>query len=182
MSSFEFHSLPTIHVTKFDAMRRQLTAAVRLWFDDGDPIAIHTLLFASHEILHTFFRRRGHNNLLFDNRNVIPAYRKEWAKKLTEAGTFFKHARADPDASMDFNPHLNEMFLLFSIYALREMKETLAPEERAFTHWIFVNRPEILIEWAYDGVPVENIEELRGVSRKQFLEQALSAYRQLGIK
>jgi hypothetical protein len=112
---------------------------------------------------------------LFDNRNVNPAYKKEWAKRLTEAGTFFKHARADPDASIDFNPQINEMFLLFSIFAIREMKERLAPEERAFTHWIFVNRPEILFEWAYDGVPVESIEELRGVSRKQFLKSALSA-------
>jgi hypothetical protein len=99
---------------------------------------------------------------------------------LTEAGTFFKHARADPDASIDFNPHINEMFLLFSIFAIREMKEILSPEELAFTHWIFVNSPEILVERAYDGVPIENIEELRGVSRKQFLENALSAYREIG--
>lgn len=181
MSSFEFHSLPSIHVTKFGAMRRQLTAAVKLWFDDGDPIAIHTLLFASHEILHTIFRIRGHKNLLFDNPNVNPMYQKEWAKKLTAAATFFKHARADPNAVIDFNPQLNEMFLLFSIFALREMKEELAPEERAFTHWTFVNRPEIMIERSYDGIAIETIEELRGVSRKQFLENALSAYREIGI-
>lgn len=108
-------------ITKMDAMRRQVLTAVKLWFDDGDPVAIHTLLFASHEILHTLFRQRGHEHLMFDSPAVRPQYRKEWATALREAGTFFKRARADPTSTLEFNRNLNEMYLLFSIYGLNQM-------------------------------------------------------------
>ena len=32
-----------ITVTKLDAARRQLRTAIRLWFEEGDPVSIHTL-------------------------------------------------------------------------------------------------------------------------------------------
>jgi hypothetical protein len=50
-----------------DAVRRQLCTAIRLWFEDGDPVAIHTLIAASHEVLHTLFRRKGLHGLIFDS-------------------------------------------------------------------------------------------------------------------
>ena len=34
----------TIVVTKLDAARRQLRTAIRLWFQEADPVSIHTLL------------------------------------------------------------------------------------------------------------------------------------------
>jgi len=164
-------------ITKMDAMRRQVLTAVKLWFDDGDPVAIHTLLFASHEILHTLFRQRGHEHLMFDSPAVRPQYRKEWATALREAGTFFKRARADPTSTLEFNRNLNEMYLLFSIYGLNQMGEVIAQEEQAFMHWMFVNRPEVLNEGAYDSYSIEQIEKLRGVSKKEFFHQAVIAYR-----
>jgi len=50
---------PTLHINKLDAAKRQLRAAIRLWFDDGDPVAIHTLAHASHEIIHSLFKKKG---------------------------------------------------------------------------------------------------------------------------
>ena len=32
-----------IRIGKLDAARRQLQAAITLWFNDGDPVAIHYL-------------------------------------------------------------------------------------------------------------------------------------------
>jgi hypothetical protein len=159
-----------------DALRRQLLAAVRMWFSDDDPIAIHTLIYAAHEILHTQFRRRGFKGLLFDSPSIGPEYKEAWSKKLRNSANFFKHARADPDGSIDFDIVSNEMFLLFSIYGLAQIGEALVMEEQAFLRWIFVNRPKILKEGAYDGLLTESIEQLRGLPRSQFLQQYAAAF------
>jgi hypothetical protein len=118
--------------------------------------------------------------VLSDSPKIKPEYRAHWAKLLSSAGKFFKHARADPDATLEFNSQLNEMYLLFSIHGLNQMGETPAPEERAFIHWMFVNRPEILNEGAYNGFSVEQIEELRGVPKGEFLQRTLAAFRLKG--
>jgi hypothetical protein len=55
-----------ITVSKLDAARRQLRAAIRLWFQGEDPVAIHTLISAAHEIVHTLFKRAGLHGLMFD--------------------------------------------------------------------------------------------------------------------
>jgi hypothetical protein len=39
-------------VTKQSAARSQLETAIRLWFYEGDPVAIHTLAVAAHDCLH----------------------------------------------------------------------------------------------------------------------------------
>jgi hypothetical protein len=44
--------IPIIHISKFDAAKRQLETAIRLWFHSGDPVSVHTLAAASHQLLH----------------------------------------------------------------------------------------------------------------------------------
>ena len=41
-----------ISISKLDAACRQLDCAIELWFADGDPVSIHTLACASHQIIH----------------------------------------------------------------------------------------------------------------------------------
>src|SRR4051812_2812006 len=48
-----------IPVSKLDAARRQLQTAVKLWFHDDDPVSIHTLLMAAHEIFRVLNRAQG---------------------------------------------------------------------------------------------------------------------------
>ena len=38
-------------ISKLDAAKRQLEMAIKLYFNDDDPISIHTLASASEEIL-----------------------------------------------------------------------------------------------------------------------------------
>jgi len=137
-------------VTKADAMRRQLDAAIKLWFDDGDAVAIHTLASASHEILHTLFKRRGFKGLLFDSPIIKKENQQRWASELKEHANFFKHARGDIEGKIRFNPRSNDLLLAFMIYGLTLMDEPLNIEELAFMNWIVINRPDVLIEGAYD--------------------------------
>jgi hypothetical protein len=68
--------------------RRQLRTAIRLWFDDGDPVSIHTLAAAAYEILHTLARRKGAEDLLFDAHLIKDEYRSIWVKALRSHAVF----------------------------------------------------------------------------------------------
>ena len=65
-----------ITVTKLDAARRQLRTAIRLWFNDGDLVAIHTLAFAAYEIIHVVSKKRN---------RIKNEYRSAWNKKIKGA-------------------------------------------------------------------------------------------------
>src|ERR1700730_14381745 len=78
---------PKIKITKLDAARRQLRIPIRLWFDDDDPIAIHTLTAAAHDIIHTLFRRKGLKNLLFDSKLIKDNFRAEWVRGMKATQT-----------------------------------------------------------------------------------------------
>ena len=46
-------------VTKLDVVRRQLAAAIGLFFAESDAIAVHTLVAAAHQILVDLGQRKG---------------------------------------------------------------------------------------------------------------------------
>jgi hypothetical protein len=48
-----------ITVKKLDAAKRQLQIAIRPWFEDADPVSIHTLAFAAYEIAHVVSKKRN---------------------------------------------------------------------------------------------------------------------------
>jgi hypothetical protein len=90
----------TILVTKMDAAHRQVNAAIRMWFADDDPVAIHTLVAAAHEVIHTLFKRAGLSGLLFDSPVIKDERRSEVAMAIKAPATFFKHAQRDPDKTL----------------------------------------------------------------------------------
>jgi hypothetical protein len=61
-----------VQVTKMGAVHRQINTAIRMRFSRDDPVAIHTIVAAAHECLHTLFKRAGLSGELFDS----PALKK----------------------------------------------------------------------------------------------------------
>jgi hypothetical protein len=165
---------PKIRITKMEAARRQLRIAIRLWFGDDDPVAIHTLASAAHDILHTLYRRKGMKGLLFDSKEVKDEFRAEWARGIKASANFFKHADRDADGTFEFIPFLNEILLFFSVTALEKMGETLGIEEHALVQWIFISRPEFLYQGAYDTLPTNIIENFRSGGKHEFLKGYLA--------
>jgi hypothetical protein len=160
-----------IKVKKMDAARRQLKTAVRLWFDDSDPVSVHTLALAAYGILHTIPRKRGESGLLFDSFAIKKEMRNDWAKLLREQANFFKHADRDPEGEVSFALFANEVFILFSIMALSKMGEPLELEERAFLGWHSMMRPHLVKEELRNNLPPVAIEQFRGMSGRQFFEE-----------
>jgi hypothetical protein len=154
---------PKIKVTKLDAAKRQLRAAIRLFFDDDDPVAIHTLAAASQEIIHRLYRNKGLDNLLFDSCAIHDEFRAEWARTLKAPATFFKHAKQDADGILEFCPDVNAFFILFSCKALNEMQEPPEVEEFTFMQWFLIHNPHIatINGGLLDSVPVVALHQLR---------------------
>jgi hypothetical protein len=160
-----------LKITKLDAATRQLRTAITLWFADGDPVSIHALTFAAHEVIHTLFRRKGLRGLLFDADVIKDEFRAEFAKILKSHATFFKHAQRDPDGEVEFHPKMNDYLLLFTVNGLKRMDIPQGPEEASYSMWFYLNNPQYFLDYpATKFLPVEILEEIKRVPKGEFFE------------
>jgi len=172
-------ALDRITVTKLDAAKRQLRTAIELWFADGDPVAIHTLAAAAHEIIHTLFRRKGLSGLMFDSPLIRNEYRADFARRTKAVATFFKHAQRDPEGELTFNPAMNEPLLVFTTYGLHLMGEPSEPPEETLMLWFMVHEPTWFERTNALGnlIQIEAFEAFRNASKRQFFELCKLAFR-----
>src|ERR1035437_10407178 len=162
-------------VTKLDAARRQLATAIERWFGDKDEVSIHTLSFASYEVIDAVSKKRGRTqDLLFDAKIVKDEYRKEFKLFVKKSANFFKHADRDPDATIEFHPIFSEMFIIFSIVGLNSVGIASNKYELAFTWWYCLNHPDTLTESGREmlaqQLPVYALTELRSLTKSEFLD------------
>jgi hypothetical protein len=165
-------------VTKMDAARRQLATAVELWFRDKDEVSIHALAFASYEVIDAVSKKRGRTqDLIFDAIVVKDEYRKEFKAFVKKSANFFKHADRDPDATLEFEPELTGMFIVFAIRGLESIGISSNKHELAFAWWLCLNRPEMLTHEGRDlitkRIPVDVLEELRILPKREFFDAFL---------
>lgn len=154
-----------------DAARRQLRTAIELWFNDGDPVSIHTLAHSAHEVIHRLFRNAGHSDLLFDTTYIKDEHRADFAKWLKADVNFFKHATNEhsPAASKEFDPEVNFVFLLMSVLALDAMKEPRGEAENCFMVWCLFRRPQWFPKAVVENMlPSDLVREWRELNRKDF--------------
>jgi hypothetical protein len=161
----------TIQVNKINAVHRQINTAIRMWFADDDPVAIHTLVAAAHELLHTLFKRAGLSGLLFDSPAIKEEFRSDVAKALKAPATFFKHSQRDPDGTITFHPGLNELILIYCISGLNRMNEPNSVETTALGWWLWIHDPRLFLrEAGHQNVPPNVLEYLRRASKHEFLQ------------
>jgi hypothetical protein len=167
-----------LKIGKMEAARRQARAAVEMWFAGGDPVAIHTLVAAAHEILYDLCKSRGLNDQLFDSPAIKPGYRKRWTTILRTYPNFFKHADRDPDDVLEFNPAINEIRLLSCLMTLQSMGEKIVGPELALWVRLGLENPQILSEDIYSkGLAPNDLTALRQMTRSRFLEVHLDMQR-----
>lgn len=164
-----------ITLDKLEAARRQLATAIELWFCGGDPVSAHTLAHAAYEIIHTVAKRRNSNaELLFDALMIKDEFRTQWAVWLKEPGNWFKHARDDPDGTLEFKPILTELFLLFAVRGVDFCKVARTPEEQTFWLWLYYHRSDMLSEEGrklfIDGPGVQHVEAMRSMDKPEFFQ------------
>ena len=165
-----------ITISKLVAAKRQLQTAIRLWFSDGDPVAVHTLAFAAYEIIHVISKKNNpyRPTLIFDSDMIKDEYRSDWNKTIKSTAGFFKHANKDPSGSIDFVPATTVLFLMASLSGLRTMKEEAGREGVAFFYWLCFHQPDwIKMEFRKsleDRISVKGIAEIKSVKKADFLK------------
>jgi len=165
-----------IKISKISAAHRQLRTAIALWFTDGDPVSIHTLAFAAYEIFHTISKQRDpyRRDLLWDSDWIKDEYKRDWEHLVKKDGTFFKHADRDPNGVLDFNPEINEWYIMFAITGRELCGESQSQEESCFNWWFFITKPKYLTDngrkMLTDRVPPDVIEYARSRTKREFFE------------
>lgn len=148
-----------ITVTKMNAARSQLIQAIWLFFEEDDPVSIHTLVGESLEILNDHFSNVDevkNNMLLFhsDTPMVSNDRRKENKNIRNEAINFFKHAKEDLKKNkneIEFYTASNDFYIFGAIQCLLaiEKKESFDPtativfEIQAFLLWFHYEYPAL---------------------------------------
>jgi hypothetical protein len=140
--------MSTIVVTKIDAARRQLRTAIELWAIDGDPVSIHSLAYAAHQIIHDLNRVEKGPHLFLDMPGIKEEKRREFVTMVKRDANFFKHAdsrgkKPDPP-SIEFTPSTNELFIMIAITGLKQLKVQLSHHEQGFVLWYRVHHPDML--------------------------------------
>src|ERR1035441_4333065 len=133
-------------ITKFDAAKRQLETAIRLWFHSGDPVSIHTLVAAAHQVLHDLNQKSGGRPSMRSGVNIKPEFKNRYYKSISEAENFFKHADRDPEATHFFKPEGTPFFLMDAIMIYEELTGEGVPIFKVFSMWIVMRFPETIKE------------------------------------
>lgn len=136
-----------LNISKFDAAIAQLKTAIRLYFENGDPISVHTLAMASSEIIERICAAKGvesmRANLLA---NIRTERRKEVIGAYNKARNFFKHAaEGNPDEILeDFDDDRNLFALVFATSDLNQLGINIE-EARMFGVWVSIVVPELVV-------------------------------------
>ena len=113
-------------VSKLDAVRAQIDAAIELYFRSDNPIAVHTLTAAAYNVLRDMALKNGDENP-FIKISFVNEYPKAKQKVirafLNEPENFFKHADRDPNNLLSFDPEITELLLMDACAYFRDKKE-----------------------------------------------------------
>jgi len=149
-----------------------------LWFYSGEPVSIHTLAAAAHQVLHDLGKARGTPSIVRELPDEVrPEYKKKFRELLSRYENFFKHVERDPNALLDFNSEATECYLFDAVCTYETITQEVAPILSAFKAWMFIRNPdlmsephrEVLLKRLNDGGP-----DLKNVPKEEFFASYIS--------
>jgi hypothetical protein len=169
-----------LKVNKPEAARRQLDSAIRMLFENEDPIAIHTLCMAAFRILRDLAEKGGDSYIHKVVKAIIkPGMEKEFWAVLQGPANFFKHADRDAEAILgDVDEELNDIAMLLTCHFYQNLGHQLTPEMMMLVLWVNVMHPNYLRE----DIPVllkEQLSQARSGLVGQSRQDQLSVCREL---
>ncbi len=132
-------------LTKIEAAKRQTIEAIRLFFECRDPLVLHTIIGAAHEILLDIGERKNIQSYLKSVMWIKPEMQKEYFSLINDHKNFLKHAKTDPDHELKFNSSINEMWIYDAISLYRRLSEELPHEMKVFGAWFVSKHPRLFL-------------------------------------
>lgn len=126
-------------VTNLEAANRQLVTAIKLFFANGDPIAVHTLACAAREIYEKHCKAADITRT-FDyvkDSNAHLSEKQLW-NILNGPRNFFKHPADHLNDSIEFSDEYNDFMILSAVHdhgMLKGQDQSLEMQTYAFVRF-----------------------------------------------
>jgi hypothetical protein len=134
-----------IKVDKVEAATRQIELAIRLLFQNEDPIGIHTLAAAGFRIVRDLGKAKSGEISQHLTGIIKPGMEGMFWKVFSRAANFFKHADNDPDGVLEnVQEEINDVLILFACFFYRDIESHWTPQMAGFVAWYILFHPEIL--------------------------------------
>ncbi|MBS0385449.1 MAG: hypothetical protein JSS00_08875 [Proteobacteria bacterium] len=132
-------------ITKLEGARRHLDEAIKLFFEDRDPLVVHTVVAAAQGTLRDIAKATGtaHLSILHDHPNIPAENRTDWINRLNRPRNFFKHADKDHDAILEFDIKDNIDTLLDSVLLYWAVHSEPLSSANVFMGWFTTKHPEM---------------------------------------
>jgi len=162
-------------LTKLNASKREINAAIRMFFVEEDPIAIHAVAAGGLQIISDLAHKKGVSVGIESFLDAIVEERRdEFRKIMRKPQNFLKHAdqKDDENAILEFNVESVEVFLVLASQAFKDFTGKDTPETRVFFNWFLVRNPNVIAE----GDPLAKQAKLRVVNGKELSKQPKSFF------
>jgi len=126
------------------AAQSQLGEAIKLFFEMRDPVSIHTLLGAAHQIMRDVAKSNdiSYKCVIEELPNEAGLSEKEWYRRVFRPRNFFKHGETDSNVVLDFDPRENDLWLLDACILYGQVFEERFKPVEAFWAWYQCKHPE----------------------------------------
>jgi hypothetical protein len=161
-------------VSKQSAARSQLESAIWLWFNEGDPVSVHALAVAAHEIF----------NALISKAKDKPAYLQEWLgdkskgrqQRVRAAQNFFKHGARDLNEKVSLPTIDAEVFMMDGVSCAELLGKPSALTQLYAQRFLY-EHPTLITE---DALPVfaknAEVHQLVNSSRSEFFRKLFPTF------
>jgi|TARA_R110000787_G_scaffold268175_1_gene374605 4-alpha-glucanotransferase len=166
-----------------EVARSQLLTSVRLFFNDHDPISVHTLAGAASEILEHLCKNAGEQNFreyMLEGRPELSS--KDYSNILNLYKNAFKHVgntskrrERNQHALQSFNDEQNDTLLYACIFDYMVAKKTLPIEFQVFQVWYLAVHPDVHLGLLGDLRRLPSFKNLDKQNRSTQKKEGLSA-------
>ena len=159
-----------LRLDKRDVARRQLEAAVELYFRDGEPVAIHALAGGAHEVLGDLLKAAQIEDELLTV--IRPERRAEFLRMWRNPQNFFKHADRDAQDVLVYETALAEHALFDAVRRFRVVNDPTPPMKVFEFHYLLGHADFIrnsITRLAFEYPPAW----MRRISRGEFYDVML---------
>lgn len=140
-----------ILIDKTAIARRQISEAIRLFFNERDPVVIHTIVASAHQVLVDVGGNKGGVKTVLKNPDTVKADElRQYLKTINYPFNFFRHADRDPEKLINIGPlkELTGEFIMDAVLMLQQITGNLPVEAKVFWMWFVSKHPE-----GFDNLP-----------------------------
>jgi hypothetical protein len=163
-------------VTKSSAALSQLETAIGIWFEEGDPVSVHTLAVAAHDCFSALVEHKTKVKSLI--KQHLKTQSSEYNRRIKVPRNFFVHGFNEFKGTLVHIPVFTDMLMLDSAWCYQKLQPQ---HPRAliemFAFRVFGEKPDLLSEEAKPHfAELFKMEPFNCATRSQFFEKNFAMF------